>query len=146
MNIEIKIDNKYKENKIVIQVNEMTKEILNVIDILKTINQERLKVFLNEETYFISEDEIETIYSNNKKVYIKTESNQYISKQRLYELEKILPCKDFIRISNSEIINLNKVKSINTKFTGTIVITFYSEYKTYSSRRYIAKIKEALNI
>ncbi len=146
MNIEIKIDNKYKENKIVIQVNEMTKEILNVIDILKTINQERLKVFLNEETCFISEDEIETIYSNNKKVYIKTESNQYISKQRLYELEKILPCKDFIRISNSEIINLNKVKSINTKFTGTIVITFYSEYKTYSSRRYISKIKEALNI
>ncbi len=124
----------------------MTREILNVIDILKTINQKRLKVFLNGETYFITENEIETIYSNNKKVYIKTESNQYISKQRLYELEKVLPRKDLVRILNSEIIDLNKVKIINTKFTGTIAITFYSEYKTYSSRWYIDKIKEALNI
>ena len=52
----------------------------------------------------------------------------------------------FLRISNSEIINFDKVKKINTKLLGTICINFKSGYQTYASRRYIKKIKEFLNI
>lgn len=146
MNIEIKIDDKYEEEKIIIESSKITEELSNIINTLKNLDKEKIKVFLEDETYFIDEKDIETIYSNDKKVFIKTKDNEYVCKQRLYELESILPKKDFIRISNSEIINLNKVKSINTKFIGSIVITFYSGYITYSSRRYINKIKEILNV
>ena len=65
---------------------------------------------------------------------------------RLYELENILNKKTFLRISKSEIINISKVKSINTNLIGTIIITFFNGNKTYSSRRYISKIKEFLGI
>ena len=146
MNIEIKIDDSFKEEKIIVEASKITDELSNIINTLKSLEQTKLTVYLEDETYFIQENEIETIYSSDKKVFIKTKDNEYVSKQRLYELESILPEKDFIRISNSEIININKVKSINTKFTGSIVITFYSGYVTYSSRRYINKIKEILGI
>lgn len=146
MKIEIRIDENYKENKIIVEANKLTDEMSEVIETLKTIEQKKLKVFLDEEIYFVDEKDIEAIYSNDKKIYVKTSDKEYISKNRLYELESILSKNDFIRISNSEIINLNKVKSINTKIMGSIVITFYSGYKTYSSRRYINKIKEILKI
>ena len=146
MNIELKIDEKCKDNKIIIQANKMTKEIENVFELLKQVNESKFLVTLNEETFFITENDIESIYSMDKKVFIKTEDNTYQTKQRLYEFENILPSNDFIRISNSEIVNLNKVKSINTRILGSIVITFFSGYKTYSSRRYIARIKEVLGI
>lgn len=146
MKIEIRIDENYKENKIIVEANKLTDEMSEVIETLKTIEQKKIKVFLDEEIYFVDEKDIEAIYSNDKKIYVKTSDKEYISKNRLYELESILSKNDFIRISNSEIINLNKVKSINTKIMGSIVITFYSGYKTYSSRRYINKIKEILKI
>lgn len=146
MNIEIKIDEKIKENKIIVQVNEMTDEISNIIDLLKSTNKEKLKVYLDEELYFINESDIETVYSSDGKVFIKANDKDYQSKMRLYELESILNKKTFLRISKSEIININKVKSINTSLIGTIVITFFNGNKTYSSRRYISKIKEFLGI
>ena len=43
-------------------------------------------------------------------------------------------------------IVLDKVKSINTKVLGSIEITYYIGYVAYSSRRYIAQIKEALGL
>ena len=146
MNIEIKIDKKIKENKIIVQVNEMTDEISNIIDLLKSTNNEKLKVYLDEELYFIDENDIETVYSSDGKVFVKANDKDYQSKMRLYELENILNKKTFLRISKSEIININKVKSINTNLIGTIIITFFNGNKTYSSRRYISKIKEFLGI
>ena len=146
MNIEIKIDEKIKENKIIVQVNEMTDEISNIIDLLKSTNNEKLKVYLDEELYFIDENDIETVYSSDGKVFVKANDKDYQSKMRLYELENILNKKIFLRISKSEIINISKVKSINTNLIGTIIITFFNGNKTYSSRRYISKIKEFLGI
>ena len=125
MKVEIQIDKNIKENKVIIQSNEMNDEVTELMKKLST-QKEKLTVYLNEETYFISEDEIESVFSNDGKVFIKTKEHEFISKNRLYEIENILSSKNFIRISNSEIINFNKVKNINTKISGTIVINFFS--------------------
>ncbi len=146
MNIELKVDEKIKENKIVIQVNEVTDEVTKVFELLKQLNEDKFTVSLEDETFFVTSKEIESVYSADKKVFVKTENETYQAKQRLYEFEALLPKSSFIRISNSEIINLDKVKSINTKVLGSIEITFYSGYVAYSSRRYIAQIKEALGL
>ena len=49
-------------------------------------------------------------------------------------------------ISNSEIVNFNKVENIDFKILGTLIINFKSGNKSYASRRYIPKIKEFLEI
>ena len=79
-------------------------------------------------------------------MYAVTEKGEFIVNQRLYELENSLDCERFVRISNSEIINLEKVKGFNLKLSGTIYVSFNDGRSTYVSRRYVSKIKERLGV
>ena len=96
--------------------------------------------------YILHQNEIETIYSENGKIFIRCNNSIYNIKSRLYELELLLDKKMFLRISNSEIVNFNKVKNIDFKIVGTLTINFKSGNKAYASRRYIPKIKKFLGI
>lgn len=145
MKIELQIDEKYDERKVIIQAKEIDEEIKALIETISP-KKESLKVSLDDDTYILKEDEIESIYTENGKVYVKTPTKTYLSKKRLYEYEKILSKDKFVRISNSEIVNFDEVRNFNTKFLNTICINFYSGYQTYVSRRYIKRIKEFLNI
>ena len=62
------------------------------------------------------------------------------------ELEERLAKDRFVRISNSEIINLKQVKGFDLSFAGTICVTLSGGTVTYVSRRYVAKIKQVLGI
>lgn len=143
MKVEVQIDENIKETKLIIYTDKITSEISDIIE--KLSNKTNVIGFIDEQTYIIKENDIEAVYSENGKVYIKTVENIYQSKKRLYEMEEILSKNKFIRISNSEIINFDKVKNLNSKFIGTIAINFISGYSTYVSRRYIPKIKDFLN-
>ena len=75
-------------------------------------------------------------------VYITGEINN----PGIYELEEKVKSKNFMRISNSEIINFKRVKSLDMSIIGTIAIRFESGDITYASRRNIKKIKEYLKM
>jgi len=51
-----------------------------------------------------------------------------------------------VRISNSEIINLRKVKAFDLSLAGTIQVSLLNGTVTYVSRRYVPKIKQVLGI
>ena len=146
MDIEIKVDEKYNESKIIIYTNKMDEEITNIIDSISSINQKTLKAVKDDKMYILNQKDIETVYSENGKVYVRSNHELYTIKNRLYELESILDKKCFTRISNSEIVNFNLVENIDFNILGTIVINFISGNKSYASRRYIPKIKEFLEI
>ena len=80
------------------------------------INSKKLTAFKDETMYILNSDDIESVYSEGGKVYIKCNGVIYSIKYRLYELEDILDSNKFIRISNSEIVNFDRVKNIDFKF------------------------------
>ena len=79
------------------------------------------------------------IYAGNGKVFAATNNGEYILRLRLYEIEERLNPSQFVRISNSEIINLKKVKNFDLSFTGTICVELMNGTTTYVSRRYVPK-------
>ena len=145
MDIEVIIDNKYSNPKVTIYTDKMSDEISSVINIIKNENNSKIYGFLDNELYFINFEDVFLLYSENGKVYAKTSKNSYLLKFRLYQLEEMLD-KNFIRISNSEIINIKKVKNLDFAMIGTIKINFINGTYTYASRRFIKKIKDYLKI
>ena len=113
MQIEIKLDESCKEPKIIIHTDKMTEEVSQIV---KLLSEEKPEVFAaiheNGEIILLEQTEIIRIYAENDRVYAKTKDGSYRLKARLYELEERLNKKMFIRISNSEIINLKEVKKL----------------------------------
>ena len=145
MNIDVIIDDKYNNSKIVIYTDKMSDEISHIIDMLKSENNSQLYGFIQDKLYFLDSQNIFLIYSENGKIFAKTDDNIYQLKYRLYQLEELLD-RNFIRISNSEIINMQKVKNLDFSMLGTIKINFINGTYTFASRRFIKKIKEYLKI
>ena len=80
-------------------------------------------------------------YSEDKNNYCRTAKDSFKIKDRLYELEEKLCSGDFVRTSNSCIINLKYVDSFDTSIIGTIEVIFKDGSKEYVSRR---KIKDVM--
>ncbi|KOP79905.1 LytTR family DNA-binding domain-containing protein [Cytobacillus praedii] len=144
MEIEVKIDSAYKEPKVIIITDKITDEVKSVMK--KISKNQKLTVFSEEEAIIVEADEIIRIYSENKKVYVQTNHDTYSIRMRLYELEEKLALNQFIRISQSELINRNQIVSLDISLTGTIGVLLKSDIKTFASRRYVSKIKKQLGI
>ena len=146
MKIEFDIDEKYKESKVIICTNKITNEIQELLTKLNNEKNNKIYGNKNDKIFILEENKIETIYSENKKVFIRYENGDiYETKKRIYELENILSNK-FVRISNSEIVNFDKVQDLDFKIVGTIILNFYTKRHTYVSRRDVKKIREYLEI
>ncbi len=146
MEIEIKIDGNYKEPKIIILTEKMSDEINLLVKKITEDVPQMIAGFQDDQLKVLEQDEIFRIYTANNKVFANTSDGDYSLRLRLYELEERLEKNDFVRISNSEIINIRKVKAFDLSFTGTICVKLIDGTVTYVSRRYVPKIKQILGI
>ena len=149
MKVEIRLDSQYTEPLAVISTAEITDEVSDAVkklqgakeggaDIITGFNEERAEI--------ISPDEIYRIYSENQKVLAVTDKGVYKLRMRLYQLEEKLTGRKFVRISNSEIINLDKTSNFDLSFAGTIQVKMKNGDTTFVSRRYVSEIKKILGI
>lgn len=101
----------------------------------------------------VKQSEIFRIYSADKKVFMEAEgkaaSENLLVKMRLYEFEELAEkCgwTDFIRISNTDIVNFSKVTRLDMSLSGIIKVIFSNGKYAIVSRRYMNKIKDQLNM
>ncbi len=146
MQLEVKIDNSYIEPKIVILTASMTEEVNAILNKLSDNAPQIISGSRDGKIEVIDKEDLIRIYAGSGKVFAVTDKGEYTLRLRLYEIEKLLPPNRFIRISNSEIINLKKVNSFDLSFTGTVCVKLENGTTTYVSRRYVSKLKKILGI
>ena len=97
--------------------------------------------YRDEEMRKLSFGEIECITVLDRKVTaIDTKGNHYSLKDRLRDLEGILPSY-FIRINKSTLANEHRIQRFDAVFSGGIDAVFQCGYREYVSRRCFAEIK-----
>lgn len=99
----------------------------------------------------VKQSELLRIFSMDKKVYLECENEEepLLLKMRLYEFEELAErCgwTDFIRISNTDIVNLSKVKKFDMSFSGIVKVIYGDEKVAIVSRRYMNKIKNQIMV
>lgn len=146
MQIEIKIDSSCREPRMVLVTDRMTEELNDLVRRLSGQPPRMLAGFREDTLELLDPAEVLRIYAASGRVYAVTERGEFTLRQRLYELEERLEGGRFVRISNSEILNLGKVKSFDLSFAGTICVTLADGSAAYVSRRYVSKIKQVLGI
>ncbi len=146
MQVEIKIDDSYIEPKILILTAAMTEDVNLILNKLSGNTPQVISGYKNEKIEVIEQEDLIRVYAGSGKVFAVTDKGEYTLRFRLYEIEERLNPNQFVRISNSEIINLKKVNNFDLSFTGTIRVELTNGTAAYVSRRYVSKIKKILGI
>lgn len=144
--VEIKIDSSYIEPKIIILTAAVTEDVNMILKKISENTPQILSGNKDEKIEVIEQEDLIRVCANAGKVFAVTHKGEYSVRLRLYEIEERLNPNQFVRISNSEIINLKKVKNFDLSFTGTICVKLANGTTTYVSRRYVSKIKKILGI
>lgn len=137
----------------VIHTAAMDENIKNVADKISLISIYGEKTAINgwdgDFCVKIHPNEIFRIYSLEKKVFVETEKEHLLLKMRLYEFEDLCQkCgwSDFIRISNTDIVNFKHVKNLDLSLTGVIKINLKNGTQATVSRRYMSKIRREIEL
>lgn len=145
MEVKIRIEPGRQEPEIVILAGAESEELRRLAESLSSLALGPVPVTRKEEKLLLPQGDFLRFYADGKGVAAQTAAETFAVRLRLYELEERLDQTRFVRISNSEIINLDRVTAVDLSLSGTICMTLDGTVKTYVSRRYVKKIKETLN-
>ena len=102
---------------------------------------DRIAAYREDELRILKFSHIECItVLDGRTTAIDDTGTHYRLKQRLYELEPILPAS-FIRINKSSFANETRLKEFTATFSGGVDAVFQCGYREYVSRRCFAQIK-----
>lgn len=136
------IIDKNSEEEIVATVHapsSLTEQIENLV--CSYSGTESITGYRENEIRRLTFSEIECITVIEKKVIaLDTDRNSYTLRERLYELESILPSY-FIRINKSALANEHRILRFDAVFNGGVDAVFRCGHRDYVSRRCFSQIK-----
>jgi DNA-binding LytR/AlgR family response regulator len=145
MKVEVQLDEKCAETTVTIVAKEMTDEVNALLHQLSNQYPNVITGFRDGNAVILDIKKIVRAFAAKQKVYVVAEDGQYTVRLRLYQLEERLS-REFVRISNAEIINLQKVRDFDLSFAGSICVRFINGDTAFASRRYVSKIKNLLGL
>ena len=141
MKYKLIIDKKVEEEIIAIvhSPSALTQQIENLV--CSYSGADSIMGYRDDEMRKLAFQEIECITILDRKVIaIDTKGNHYSLKDRLRDLEDILPSY-FIRINKSTLANEHCIARFDAVFSGGVDAVFRCGYREYVSRRCFAEIK-----
>ena len=124
MQVEIRIDSTVREPKVIVLTDRMTDEVNEIVRKISETEPAMLAGFREDTVTLLDPGEIYRIYAANGKVFAVAGKAEYSLRMRLYEVEERFRGSSFVRISNSEIINLKAVRSFDLSLAGTIRVVY----------------------
>lgn len=144
MKLFLNIDKAFKEASVTIEAPHLDETILDLIDFINGREPQFLIGRKGEMQHILKPADIHYFHTENDHVIAVTGSDSFMLKEKLYELEAMLPAAKFFRLSKSVIANLHELSRFEASFNGTLCVYFKSGKKDYVSRTYVPAIKEAL--
>ena len=145
MKIVIDQDDNYEDIELTIHCKEINEQVQKLLSLLKT-DISYLIGKKKDSTYQISLDTIYYIESIDNKTYIYTDKDVYENNFKLYEIDKKLKHTNFIQISKSCIMNIDKLVSVKALLNGKYEAKLLNKEVLIISRRYVADFKKIFGI
>ena len=145
MKINLDIDGKYDDTEVIIRAPHLNNDIERMVAMMRMIDMQ-IAVRKDNETYLIETDKILYIEAVDRKTFVYTNSENYESELKLYEIEQELIERDFLRISKNSIVNLRKIKSLKTDINRKIRITLQNGEQIVVSRMYSDELRRKLGL
>ena len=144
MNIRI-IENIETALQVIIECRKADEEVMKLKNHIELFDN-KLTARLEDKTYLINPTDALYFESVDDRTFLYTADKVYEIRHRLYELEEILSDRDFIRISKSQIVNINCIKSLMPELNRSLSATLSNGEILTVSRRYVKSLRNLLGI
>jgi len=144
MDIQI-IESNNETLKVIIKCRQVNDKVLRLKSHIELFDQKILAKG-QDESFVIEANDVLYFEAFDDRTFLYTIDNVLEVKLRLYELESFLSEKDFIRISKSHIVNINKISKLKPELNRTLLLTLCDGEQLSVSRNYVKQFKELLSI
>lgn len=144
--MDIKIVERTEEKpQIIIKCQQVNNDIMRLKAYIEMFDK-KLHAKKDKEWHFVDLSEVLYFESVDNRTFLYTKDKVIEIKEQLYKIEAELSDKDFIRISKSQIVNINKIKSLRPELNRTILATMCNGEHLCISRKYVRTIRSLLAI
>ena len=143
MDVEIEQVGRERKEQVLIRCHAVTEEVREIAAFVKS-RQGRLTGMKDSRQYEIAVSDIYYFESVDGKTFLYTKDQVYETSYRIYELESMLRPKNFLRVSKSMLLNLMKIRSIQSALNGRFAAVLLSGEEVIISRSYVKGLKAAL--
>ncbi|WP_307408249.1 LytTR family DNA-binding domain-containing protein [Breznakia pachnodae] len=143
--IKVELVDEPSEESLHLRIMNMDENVTKLINLLKT--KERHVIGYSENKIFRLH--LQSIYyfeAVERKVFVYSQKNVYEIKEKLYQLEEKFEELNFVRISKSMIVNIDKIESIYPSLSGTFELKLDNEEVLKISRYYVSVLKRKLGM
>ena len=133
-----------ERTEVIIRAKAQDEEVERIIEALGTDAQTSIVCETLSSSCLIDKNDIVIISKDGRYLSVKTTNGEYVVNEPLYKMEGKLDPVWFIKISQSEIVNLRYVKGWDFSKSGIITIEMINGIRSYTSRRYAKQIREVL--
>lgn len=146
MKISLDIDQDHEQTRVTIHCKELDDSVQEILDFLKGKEAEFIIGKDGEMQHILKPNDIHYFHTEAETVVAVTSAGSFKLKEKLYELEEILPSSRFVRLSKSVIANLHELSRFEPSFNGTLCVHFKSGAKEYVTRHYVKSIRDSLKM
>ena len=125
MDVEIEQVGRERKEQVLIRCHAVTEEVREIADFVKS-RQGSLTGVKDSRQYEIAVSDIYYFESVDAKSFLYTKDQVYETSYRIYELESMLRPKNFLRVSKSMLLNLMKIRSIQSALNGRFAAVLLS--------------------
>ncbi len=148
VDIDVVIDEAFVDPQVTIRTREKNEQVENIIYAIENASENdfpMVPAYSDERIELLSQRDILRAFTQGRKVMVQTDDGIFSVKKSLSSLEEILNPGRFLRISQSEIINLYKVKCFDINMAGTIGVIFDNGTKSWAARSRVKAVKDFLS-
>lgn len=145
MKVHLHIENDRTEIEVHIHAPKFDETVEQLMKKINNSTPESIAGYSNGDIHLLKSREIYSIFTENGKVFLQTDEEEFEAKNKLYELEERFH-SSFIRVNKSMLVNIDKIVSIQSKVLGNPQVVLANETVVPVSRNYFKLLKEALGL
>ncbi|WP_397538352.1 LytTR family DNA-binding domain-containing protein [Rummeliibacillus pycnus] len=145
MKVNVTLDDKYQEIEVHINAHSFDEEVEQLMKQLKTPVTNVIDGYVDQEIRMLKVAEIYTVYVEAGKVYFQTDEEEYQSKKKLFEIERMFD-KQFSRVNKSMLVNVDHIRSFQLDLLGSTELILHNGTTVHVSRKYLKDLKNKLGI
>lgn len=145
MKINIIKDSSITETEITVKCSAIDESLKKLLDEFE-LNGTKFTGKIENKTYVLSAEMIYYIESVDEKSFIYSQDKVYECDYKLYQIEKLLPQADFVRISKNCILNICKLTSVRPMLNGKMEVQMNNGEVQIVNRHYLKDFKSKFGL